>query len=163
MLMLGRDDLSPAYHPPPLFTGNRTLDKVLAVWYRACDQDGPPSWEAMGALIWEPWFVHLVVVESAHRMKPGRCLAVFPVAAALLGVPMFGFRGILPVDNPRAAALSALTRVVSMRRRMVFRRLPERGEGTAGGIAGRPLAAGMPLASTGRVERVLFAVVNAGG
>ncbi|KJB93346.1 hypothetical protein [Skermanella aerolata] len=93
-------------------------------------------------------------------MKPGECLAVFPVAALLLGLSVCGFRGPLPVeDNPRTAALSAMTRVVSMRRRMVLRCLPRNASASDGG---RLLVAGVPLASVGRVERVLFAVVNAG-
>jgi predicted nucleic acid-binding protein len=67
----------------------------------------------------------------------------------------------LPADsNARTAALSAMTRVVSMRRWMVLRRLP--GNASADG-GGRLLVAGVPLASVGRVERVMFAVVNAGG
>ena len=160
MLTLGKDASPPAYRPPPLYTGNRTLDKVLAVWYGACDGSGPPSWEDMSDLIWHPWFVHLVVVESCHRMKPARCVAVFPVAAVLLGLPLYGFGGVLPMDNPRTAELSSLTRVVSMRRRMVFRKLPEKA--TPAGIGGRPLVAGVPLASACGVERVLFTVVNPG-
>ena len=50
------------------------------------------SWEGISGLIWHPWFVHLVVVER-DWIKPGECLAVFPVAALLLGLPMCGFRG----------------------------------------------------------------------
>jgi hypothetical protein len=112
------------------------------------------SCQYVSGLIWHPWFVHLVVVESRHRLKPGECLAVFPVAALLLVLPMRGFRGSLPVeDNPRTAALSA------MRRRMVLRCLPGNAPARSGG---RLLVAGVPLASVGRVERVLFAVVNAG-
>jgi hypothetical protein len=117
------------------------------------------SCQYVSGLIWHPWFVHLVVVESRHRMRPGECLAIFPVAALLLGLPMCGFRGSLPVeDNPQTAALSAMTRVVSMRRRMVLRCLPANAPASGGGL----LVAGLPLASVGRVERVLFAVVNAG-
>lgn len=159
MTVHGRDEYSPAYIRPPAYIGNRTLDTIMKVWHGACDGPEPPSWEGMSGLIWHPWFVHLVVVESRHRMKPGECLAVFPVAALLLGLPMCGFRGPLPVeDNPRTAALSAMTRVVSMRRRMVLRCLPGNASARGGGL----LVAGVPLASVGRVERVLFAVVNAG-
>lgn len=159
MLMHGWDEYSPAYVRPPVHIGDRTLDTIMKVWHGACDGAGPPSWEGMSDLIWHPWFVHLVVVESRHRMKPAQCLAVFPVAALLLGLPMCGFRGPLPVeDNPRATELSAMTRVVSMRRRMVLRGLPGNAPASGGGL----LVAGVPLASVGRVERVLFAVVNGG-
>jgi hypothetical protein len=108
MVTLGKDGSPPAYRPPPLFTGNGTLDKVLAVWHGACDESDPPSWEDMGALIWQSWLVHLVVVENRHRMKPARCVAVFPVSALLLGLPLYGFGGVLPMDNPRTAELSSL-------------------------------------------------------
>jgi len=156
----GRDEYSPAYMRPPVLIGDSTLDTIMKVWHGACDGPEPPSWEGISGLIWHPWFVHLVVVESRHRMKLGECLAVFPVAALLLGLPMCGFQGRLPVeDNSRTAALSAMTRVVSMRRRMVLRCLP--GDASADGGGGL-LVAGVPLASVGRVERVLFAVVNAG-
>jgi hypothetical protein len=47
-----------------------------------------------------------------------------------------------------------------MRRRVVFRKLPDKA--TTAGIGGRPLVIGMPLAPACRVERVLFAVVNPG-
>lgn len=157
----GRDEYSPASMRPPVHTGDRTLDTIMKVWHGACGGPEPPSWEGIIGLIWHPLFVHLVVVESGHRMKPGECLAVFPVAALLLGLPMCGFREVLPVEsNSRTVALSAMTRVVSMRRRMVLRRLP--GNASADG-GGRLLVAGVPLASVGRVERVLFAVVNVGG
>ena len=115
--------------------------------------------EDISGLIWHPWFVHLVVVESRHRMKPAQCLAVFPVAALLLGLPICGFGGVLPMDNPRTAELSSMTRVVSMRQRMVCgscRREP-RLPGWAGGLW-------WPECRwrRSRVERVLFAVVNPG-
>jgi hypothetical protein len=90
LLTLGKDVSPPAYRSPPLFTGNRTLDKVLAV---------------------------------------------FSVAALLLGLPLYGFGGVLPMDNPRTAELSSLARAVSMRRRMVFRKLPEKA--TPAWIGGR--------------------------
>jgi hypothetical protein len=146
---------------PPVHIGDRTLDTIMEVWHGACDGLEPPSWEGISDLIWHPWFVHLVVVESRQRMKPGECLTVFPVAALLLGLQMCGFRAGVPVeDYPRTAALSAMTRAVSMRGRMVLRSLP--GNASADGGGGL-LVAGVPLASVGRVERVLFAVVNAGG
>ena len=160
MLTLGKEASPPAYRPPLTVHREPMLDKVLAVWYGACDRSGPPSWEDMGDLVWQPWFVHLVVVESRHRMKPARCVAVLLVATALLGLPLYGFGGVLPMDNPRTAELSSLTRLASMRLRVVFWKLPE--NTTPTGVGGRPLVIGMPLASACRVERVLFAVVNQG-
>jgi hypothetical protein len=146
----------PPYRPPQLFTGHPTLDAVLTVWHGACDKSGPPHWEDMADLIWHPWFTHLLMAESRSRMKPARCAASFPVATALLGLPMW-FGGILPLDNPRTAALSEMTRVVSMRRHPVFRILPSRLR-----VVGMPLAPVAPEFAPYRVERVLFAVVNAG-
>lgn len=105
--------------------------------------------------------MNLLMAESWSRMKPARCEAGFPVATTLLGLSMW-FRGVLPMDDPRTAALSNMVRVVSMRRRPVFRVLPAR----PGVDAGRLRVVGMPLAVTARaaalyrMERVLFAVVN---
>jgi|SRR4051794_384951 hypothetical protein len=155
---------TPPYRPPQLFTGNSTLDAVLTVWYGACDKSGPPHWEDFADLIWHPWFVHLLMAENRSRMKPARCTTAMPVATVLLGLPMW-FGGVLPMNNPRTAALSEMTRMVSMRRKPVFRMLPVPPE--ADGIARRLQVVGMPLAPVTlafapyRVERVLFAVVHA--
>jgi hypothetical protein len=72
----------------------------------------------------------------------------------------------VPRDNPRTILLAEVARLVSIRRRMVFRSLPEaiRPDGTVS----RPLVMGLPMAPifTGalvppfRIELVLFAVVN---
>jgi hypothetical protein len=100
-------------------------------------------------------------VEFTERnLEPARCVAVFPVTALLLGLPLYGFGGVLPMDNPRTAELSSLARVVSMRRRLVFRKLPEKT--TPAGIGRLPLVAGVPLASDRGAERILFAVINPG-
>ena len=147
------------YRPPRLFTGNPTLDAVLTVWYGACDPSGPPSWQGLADAIWHPWFMTLLVAESRHRMKPARCETGFPVATALLGLPMW-FRGVLPMDDPRTAALSDMVRVVSMRRRPVFRLLPGQPADRRLHVAGMPLTAGMPGVPSHRMEQVLFAVVD---
>jgi hypothetical protein len=151
----------PPYHPPQLYTGHPTLDAMLAVWYGACTSSGPPRWEDLADLIWHPWSTSLILVESRHRMKPARSAATFPVAATLLGLPLF-FEGALPMDNPRTAELSEMTRVVSMRRGMVPRVLPAttRPDGTVS----QPWVVGVPLAPIpasiwrGPVERVLFSI-----
>ncbi len=110
--------------------------------------------------------MNLLMVESRHRMKPAQCVKSFPVATALLGLPMW-FGGTLPLDNPQTAALSSIVRVVSMRRRPVFKLLPPTPE--ADGPARRLYVAGMPLADSVsdtapyRLERVLFAIVDAEG
>jgi hypothetical protein len=62
--------------------------------------------------------------------------AVFPVAVLLLGFPLYGFGGVLPMDNPRTAELSSLARVVSMRRRTIFRKLPEKATPAPGSADG---------------------------
>ena len=165
MLMPGRHAAIPPYRPPRLFTGRTSIDAALAVWYGACDKSGPPSWEDLADLIWHPWFMNLLMVESRHRMKPAQCIKSFPVARAPLGLPMW-FGGTLPLDNPQTAALSNIVRVVS-RRRPVFKLLPPTSE--FAGPARRLYVAGMPLADsvsdTGRdrLERVLFAIVDAEG
>jgi hypothetical protein len=151
----------PPYHPPQLYTGHPTLDAMLAVWYGACTGSGPPRWEDLADLIWHPWSTSLILVESRHRMKPARSAAAFPVAATLLGLPLF-FEGALPMDNPRTAELSEMTRAVSMRRRMVPRILPAttRPDGTVS----QPWVVGVPLTPVpasiwrGPVERVLFSI-----
>jgi len=156
----------PPYRPPRLFTGYGTLDAALTVWYGACDKSGPPGWAKLSDLIWYPWFMNLLMVESRHRMKPARCVKSFPVATALLGLPMW-FGGTLPLDNPQTAALSSIVRVVSMRRRPVFKLLPPTPETAS--PARRLYVAGMPLADSlsdtvpYRLERVLFAIVDAKG
>jgi hypothetical protein len=67
-----------------------------------------------------------------------------------------------PMDNCQAAELSEMTRVVSMRRRMVPRVLPARTR--ADGSVRQPWVVGVPLAPVpasvwrGPVERVLFSV-----
>jgi hypothetical protein len=172
MLTPGNHAAIPPYRPPQLFTGHRSLDAALAVWYGACDKSGPPRWEDLADLIWHPWVMNLLMVESRSRMKPARCAKAFPVATALLGLPMW-FGGVLPLDNPRTAALSDMVRLVSMRRRPVFRLLPAGSE--ADGTARRLRVVGMPLADVApavavareivpyRVERVLFAIADAAG
>jgi hypothetical protein len=170
MLTPGNHATIPPYRPPQLFTGHRSLDAALAVWYGACDKSGPPRWEDLADLIWHPWVMNLLMVESRSRMKPARCAKAFPVATALLGLPMW-FGGVLPLDNPRTAALSDMVRLVSMRRRPVFRLLPA-GSGADGGspktarrlrVVGMPLADVAPEIAPCRVERVLFALVDAAG
>jgi hypothetical protein len=42
-------------------------------------------------------------------MKPARSAAAFPVAATLLGLPLF-FEGVLPMDNPQTAELESVRR-----------------------------------------------------
>lgn len=156
----------PPYRPPRLFTGYGTLDAALTVWYSACDKSGPPHWEDLADLIWRPWVMNLLMVESRHRMKPARCAQALPVATALLGLPMW-FAGALPLDNPPTAALAEMVRVVCMRRRPVFRLAPAcPTTGDAGSrlhVVGMPLApiAGAPSVVPYRLERVLFALVRA--
>jgi len=152
---------APPYYPPRLYTGHPTLDAMLIVWYGACTNSGPPRWEDLADLIWHPWSTSLILVESRHRMKPARSATAFPVAAALLGLPLF-FEGALPMDNPRTAEMSEMTRVVSMRRRMVPRILPATTR--PDGSVCQPLVVGVPLAPVpasiwrGPVEQVLFSV-----
>jgi hypothetical protein len=166
MPMPGHHATVPPYRPPRLFTGRHSIDAALAVWYGACDKSGPPSWGKLSDLIWHPWFMNLLMVESRHRMKPAQCIKSFPVATALLGLPMW-FGGTLPLDNPQTAALSSIVRVVSMRRRPVFKLLPPVSE--TAGSARRLYVVGMPLADSMsdmvpyRLERVLFAVTDADG
>jgi hypothetical protein len=149
------------YQPPRLLTGHPTLDAMLDVWHGACSPSGPPRWEDLADLIWHPWSMSLILVESRHRMKPARSAEAFPVATTLLGLPLF-FRGALPMDNCQAAELSEMTRVVSMRQRMVRRILPARTR--PDGSICQPWVAGVPLLPVpasfwGRpVERVLFSV-----
>jgi hypothetical protein len=105
----------------------------------------------------------LILVESRHRMKLARSAAAYPVAATLLGLPLF-FEGALPMDNLQTAELSEMTRVVSMRRRMVPRILPARTR--PDGTVSQPWVVGVPLAPVpasvwgGPVERVLFAIAG---
>jgi hypothetical protein len=83
----------------------------------------------------------------------------------VLGLPQF-FTGAFPKDNPRTAKLTELTRLVSTRRRLVFKTLPDR-IGPDGSTR-RALVIGLPLAHVPlwsdlppyRVERVLFAVAS---
>jgi hypothetical protein len=63
------------------------------------------------------------MVESRHRMKQARSTAALPVAATLLGLRLF-FKGKLPIDSSLIAVLSEMTRVVSIRRRLVPRIRP---------------------------------------
>jgi len=154
---------APPYCPPRLYTGHPTLDAMLIVWYGACTSSGPPRWEDLADLIWHPWSTSLMMVESCQRMKPARSAAAFPVAASMLGLPLF-FEGVLPMDNPQTAELSEMTRVVSMRRRMVPRVLPARTR--PDGTVCQPWVVGVPLAPvpasiwSGPVERVLFSIAN---
>jgi hypothetical protein len=171
MQTLGDGAVMPSYHHPRLFTGHPTLDRILTVWYGACTRSGPPRWEDMRDLMWQgqtlqPWCVHLVLAESRHRMKPARCAEVYPVAAMMLGLPLF-FAGVLPMDNPRAAKLSAFTSLVCRGRRIAFKKLPEKTR--ADGTVSRPLVIGLPLVPVPlqlslppyRIERVLFAIAHA--
>ena len=60
-----------------------------------------------------------------HLVRPARCATAFPIAATLLGLPLF-FKGALPMDNPLTAELLEMTRMVPMGCPMVPRILPRK-------------------------------------
>jgi hypothetical protein len=149
------------YQPPRLLTGHPTLDAMLDVWHGACSPSGPPRWEDLAELIWHPWSMSLLMVESRGDGKPLHSVEAFPVATTLLGLPLF-FKGALPMELPQMKELAEMARQVTETRAMIPRILPARTH--ADGIAVQPLVAGVPLAPVPAgfwrrpIQRVLFAV-----
>ena len=106
------------YQPPRLLTGHPTLDAMLGVWHGACSPSGPPRWEDLADLIWHPWSMSLLLVESRGDGKPLHSVEAFPVATTLLGLPLF-FKGALPMELPQMKELAEMARQVTETRAMI--------------------------------------------
>ena len=93
-------------------TLNPQLDPLLTVWrhaQRPCE-GRHPRWSEIDGRLWMPFRrrLILVLVRDGPRADPPYCLALFPLAAELLGLPE-GFQGTGWASRAQAERIGSLT------------------------------------------------------